>query len=165
MYRYSFARVHQYGLYFSASAARAASTASSARSVTWLTYAIGPQAPNSAIRTSTRTGRIISPALHAAAVAAELDRAVARRTEPREEGDHERPAEPDREQRPAVLAVLVTEEVGGGAEPVAARDDQDQQDQRDRATDVEQRALEAGADQDRCAIPGSDLERGMADLH
>src|SRR3569833_1005327 len=137
MYRYSFARVHQYGLYFSASAARAASTASSARSVTWLTYAIGPQAPNSAIRTSTRTGRIISPALHAAAVAAALDRDVDRRTAQREEGDHERPAEPDREQRLALLAVFVTVYGGGGAEPVDARDDLVHLVQRDRATDVE----------------------------
>src|ERR1700710_893582 len=102
MCRYAVAPAHQYGLYFSASEPRAASTASSAFSVTWPTYATGPQLASSTTNATERMARIISPARPARAVAPEPDRDVDRRAEQREQRDHERPSEPDREQRHAV---------------------------------------------------------------
>src|SRR5262249_37219494 len=104
--RYSVARVHQYGPYLSASACRAAWTASPARRVTSLTYAIGPHAARPAASTASarrgherRTAASLSPRPHPQPVPAQLDSDVDRRSEQREQRDHERPPQLDREQR------------------------------------------------------------------
>src|SRR5262249_42841295 len=150
MWRYSTARVYQYGASSSHFATRAASTASSALRVTWLTYAIGPQPAATSSTTSATSHRriaaIISPRPHPAPIAAELDRHVDRRAEQREQRDHERPAQPHREQRLARVRG-VAGVVGGGAEPADPGDHEHEQQQRQRAHHVEQGSLEVLADQ------------------
>src|SRR6185503_3306650 len=119
---------HQYGLYFSACAARAAATAESASNVTWLTYATGPQpaAARHATITHRRIAPIISPGAHSPPVTAKLDRHVDRGSEQGQERHDERPAELDREQRHPVVR-RVADEVRRRGEPVHAADDEDQQ--------------------------------------
>ena len=76
---------------------------------------------------------LMSPRPDAPPVAAELDRDVDRRAEQREQRDHERPAELDREQRDALVrrvADVVGRRRRAGSMP---GDDEDEQEQRERA--------------------------------
>src|SRR6188508_3085538 len=107
MCKYTTARVHQYGLNFSAFSMRARSTLSEAPYGTCLMYAIGPQPANRASAiTQRRIDRTISPRTNAPPVSTELDRHVDRRSEHRNQRHDERPAELDLEQRDARAGVV-----------------------------------------------------------